>query len=149
MSSEKTTVTKGPKFIDSLSRAGKSMALSLPIILSLLFLFGWMQVFLPRKVLLYLFRGQALSDTLTGALLGSIFTGNAANSYIIGGELLQRGVSLFAVAAFMTAWVTVGIIQLPAEAAFLGRRFSITRNCISLVLAVMVAVAAVWTWKVF
>jgi uncharacterized membrane protein YraQ (UPF0718 family) len=149
MSSEKTTVTKGPKFIDSLSRAGKSMALSLPIILSLLFLFGWMQVFLPQDVLLYLFRGNTLSDTLTGAVLGSIFTGNAANSYIIGGELLQRGVSLFAVAAFMTAWVTVGIIQLPAEVAFLGRRFSITRNCISLVLAVMVAVAAVWTWKVF
>jgi uncharacterized membrane protein YraQ (UPF0718 family) len=149
MSSEKTTVTKGPKFIDSLSRAGKSMVLSVPIIFSLLLLFGWMQVFLPRSVLLYLFRGNTLSDTLTGAVLGSIFTGNAANSYIIGGELLQRGVSLFAVAAFITAWVTVGIVQLPAEIAFLGRRFSITRNCISLVLAVMVAVAAVWTWKVF
>jgi len=149
MGPEKTGTAKTPKFTDVLSRAGKSMALSLPIIFSLLFFFGWMQIFLPRKVLLYLFRGQALSDTLTGALLGSIFTGNAANSYIIGGELLQRGVSLFAVAAFMTAWVTVGITQLPAEVAFLGRRFAVARNCISLLLSVMVAVAAVWTWRMF
>jgi uncharacterized membrane protein YraQ (UPF0718 family) len=149
MSPEKTGTAKTPKFTEALSRASKSMALSLPIIFSLLFLFGWMQVFLPRKVLLYLFRGQAFSDTLTGALLGSIFTGNAANSYIIGGELLQRGVSLFAVAAFMTAWVTVGISQLPAEVAFLGRRFAIARNFISLLLAVMVAVATVWTWRMF
>lgn len=149
MNSQKTAVAKKPKFMDALSCACKSMALFVPIIFSLLFLFGWLQIFLPQSVLLYLFRGGTIGDTLMGAALGSFFAGNAANSYIIAGELLERQVSHFAVAAFMTAWVTVGISQLPAEAAFLGKSFAVARNFISFVLAFIVAVATVWTWRMF
>jgi|MudIll2142460700_1097286.scaffolds.fasta_scaffold2547241_1 hypothetical protein len=46
-------------------------------------------------------------------------------SYIIGGELRQRGVSMLAITAFIVARVTVGIIQLLAEALMLGKRFAI------------------------
>ncbi len=136
-------------FISVLARSGKNMAMSLPIIIGLMFLFGYVQIFLPQKALLSLFRGQVVGDTFLGAVLGSLFTGNAANSYIIGGELLQSGVSLFAVAAFMIAWVTVGLAQLPAEAVFLGRRFAIRRNVLSFFLAILVAIATVWTWRAF
>jgi len=46
-------------------------------------------------------------------------------SYIIGGKLRQRGVSMLAITALIVARVTVGIIQLLAEAFMLGKRFAI------------------------
>ncbi len=149
MNEKKDKTPAKQNFITVMGRSGKNMAASLPIIVGLMFLFGYMQVFVPQKALLSLFRGQAVGDTFIGAALGSLFTGNAANSYVIGGELLRSGVSLFAVAAFMIAWVTVGVTQLPAEAAFFGKRFAILRNLLSFFLAVLVAIATVWTWRAF
>lgn len=56
------------------------------------------------------------------------------------GEVLKQGVSLFAVTVFLVVWVTVGLVQLFAEAGILGKRFAITRNLLSLLLSVFVAV---------
>ena len=63
---------------------------------------------------------------------------------IIGGELLAQGVSLVAVTAFLIAWVTVGVVQLPAESILLGRRFALLRNIISFVFSVIVAIITVF-----
>ena len=78
-------------------------------------------------------------DSLIGAGIGSILAGNPVTSYIIGGELLTQGVSLAAVTAFLVAWVTVGLVQLPAESILLGKRFAITRNITSFVFAIIAA----------
>jgi uncharacterized membrane protein YraQ (UPF0718 family) len=67
-------------------------------------------------------------DSLWGTALGSVFTGNPINSYIIGRQFLERGVSLLAVTAFICSWVTVGLLQLPAEIAALGWKFALVRN---------------------
>ena len=55
-------------------------------------------------------------DTVIGSAIGSIAAGNPIMSYIIGGELMKEGVSLFAITAFIVTWVTVSIVQFPAEA---------------------------------
>ena len=82
-------------------------------------------------------------DTLWGACIGSIVAGNPVNSYIIGGELLRYGVSLFAVTALMVAWVSVGVVQLPAEMAALGRRFALVRTAMSFFMSMAVAIITV------
>jgi DNA-binding response OmpR family regulator len=46
----------------------------------------------------------------------------------LGGELLAKGISLVAVTALLVSWVTVGSVQLPAEALMLGSRFALYRN---------------------
>ena len=66
-------------------------------------------------------------------------------SYVIGGELLDNGISLLAVLAFILSWVTVGTVQLPAESLMLGKRFALVRNGVSFVMAVLVAVLTVLT----
>jgi len=78
-------------------------------------------------------------DTLLGACFGSIFTGNPINSYVIGGEMLGYGISLFAVTALIISWVTVGIAQLPAEIMAFGSRFALIRNITSFVLSIIIA----------
>jgi len=106
-------------------------------------LLGLFNTLVPGKLLASLFSGTAIIDTLWGACLGSIIAGNPVNSYIIGGELLKHGVSLFAVTALIITWVTVGLVQLPAEIAALGRKFALVRNAICFILAVPIALMTV------
>lgn len=95
------------------------------------------------------FTGHYLHDTLIGAVAGSISFGIPITSYIIGGELLGKGVSLLAVTAFILAWTTVGVAMLPLEATFLGKRFAVIRNLLNFIFAILLAVLTVLTLRVW
>jgi uncharacterized membrane protein YraQ (UPF0718 family) len=106
-------------------------------------LIGLFSSFISKELLSSVFSGNIAIDTLLGASLGSIFAGSPINSYIIGGEFLEYGISLFAVTALIISWVTVGIVQLPAEMAALGIRFALVRNAVSFVLSLIIAILTV------
>lgn len=101
---------------------------------------GLFNAFVSADFLTSIFPGNLALDTLWGACLGSIFAGNPINSYVIGGELLRHGVSLFAVTTLIITWVTVGLVQLPAEITALGRRFALLRNIICFILSMPIAI---------
>jgi uncharacterized membrane protein YraQ (UPF0718 family) len=124
-------------------KAGKSFSTSLPMLLGIILLMGLFQTFITPAMIRAMFSGDMFRDTLVGALIGSISAGNPITSYIIGGELLDKGVSLFAVTAFIVAWTTVGVVQYPAEMDFLGKRFATLRNLVSFMLAILVAIITV------
>jgi len=132
----------------SFYKASKSFTSALPVLIGVILLIGLFKVYLPSRVISSIFTGELLRDTLFGSMIGSISAGNPITSYIIGGELLKEGVSLFAVTAFITAWVTVGVLQLPAEASILGKRFALIRNFLSFVFSIVVALAVVITLQV-
>lgn len=115
----------------------------LPIIAGVVFLMGLLSAFAPGPMLSDFFRGSTLLGILKGALVGSFFTGNPANSYIIGKQLLDQGIGIGVVIALICAWVTVGIVQLPAESAALGKRFAITRNILCFILSMGIALVMV------
>jgi len=122
----------------------KSMLSLLPLMISVILLIALVKEFITFKVISSFFQNNIMIDTLIGALSGSILAGNSLNSYVIGGELLTGGVSLFAVTAFIVTWVTVGFVQAPAEAAILGTKFTIWRNVLSFVLSMLVSVLTVF-----
>ncbi|MEA2089041.1 MAG: hypothetical protein U9O55_04375 [Patescibacteria group bacterium] len=111
----------------------------LPIILGVLFLAGLTTVSIPKTFYINILGENNLFSILSSALIGSISSGNALTSYILGGEFLNQGVSLFIVTIFMLAWVTVGLIQLPAESLMLGKKFAIIRNITSFISAIIIA----------
>ena len=117
----------------------------LPVFIGVVLLMGLFNSFVSKEMLASIFHGNAALDTLWGACFGSILAGNPINSYIIGGELLQHGVSLFAVTAFIVAWVTIGLVQLPAEIVALGRRFALVRMTVSFAMSLLIAVITVLT----
>jgi len=117
--------------------------MSFPILLGAVLLVSLANALIPKQAIVNFFGAVPFIDSLIGAGIGSILAGNPVTSYVIGGELLSQGVSLAAVTAFIVAWVTVGIVQLPAESMLLGRRFAITRNIVSFVFAIIVAYATV------
>jgi uncharacterized membrane protein YraQ (UPF0718 family) len=136
---------KHKTIVGSLRKALKGLSGALPILLGVILLLGLFRAFVSKQWISSVFTGHLLRDTLTAGAIGSISAGNPITSYIIGGELLKDGVSLLAVTSFIVTWVTVGIVQLPAEAAILGRRFATVRNILSFVLAILVSVATVTT----
>ncbi len=115
----------------------------LPVLIGVVLLIGLFDAFITKEFLASIFSGNMVLDTLWGACFGSIFAGNPINSYIIGGELLKYDISLFAVTALIITWVTVGLVQLPAEMTALGGRFALLRNGISFILSIPIAIITV------
>lgn len=130
-------------------KAAKGLWKTLPIILGTILLISLVSVLVPKSFYTAVFTKNLFLDPLTGGLIGSISAGNPIVSYIIGGELLARGISLVAVTAFLVAWVTVGIIQLPAEASILGKKFALLRNITAFILAMVVAIITVLIFRIF
>ena len=135
-----------------LLQAGKKTLFSfldmVPIFLSIILFISLFFTLVPKSMYINFFTKNAILNSIMGALLGSISTGNPITSYIIGGELLKAGIGLVAVTAFVLSWVTVGIISLPAECYFLGKKFGIMRNILSFIFAIMISILVVLTLKV-
>jgi len=130
-------------------KSARSLWNSLPLILGTILLVSLISIIIPKSFYTTVFRGNFLLDSLIGSLIGSVSTGNSITSYILGGELLTQGVSLIAVTAFLVAWVTVGVVQLPAESAILGKRFAFLRNLTAFFLSIIVATITVLIFKLF
>ena len=134
--------------IFSFYKALRSFGTTFPILLGVILLLGLFRTFVSSQMISAVFTGDLLRDTVIASVVGSISAGNAVTSYIIGGELLKENISLIAVTSFMVAWVTVGVIQLPAEAAILGKRFACVRNIFCFILSILVSIATVKTLMV-
>lgn len=128
-----------PSFKKVLQKSSLSFLSMAPLLLATIGLVGMFQILVSPEMLASLFRGNPLSDTLTGTLSGAVAAGNPIVSYIIGGELLTQGISLYAVTAFLLSWVTLGFIQLPAEIEVFGGRFTLYRNILAFVFAMITA----------
>jgi len=116
-----------------------------PMILAVIGLVGLFQVFISKEMLASLFTGDPVKDTIIGTVGGGIAVGQPIISYILGGELLEQGISMYAVTAFILAWVTLGVVQLPVEAGVLGVRFTVYRNILAFLSTLVVSIATVWT----
>jgi len=135
-------------FKQSFLKAIKNFKMMIPILVGVLLLANLLNNLL-QKYYDSLFTGNYLKDTLVGALAGSFSFGMALTSYVVGGEFLQKGVSLLAVTAFIMTWTTVGVIMLPLEAKFLGKKFAIWRNILNFVFAIVISILTVLILRLF
>lgn len=121
----------------------KPLYRALPILIGAMLLVSLASILIPKSIFSFLLGRNIILDSIISASLGSILAGNPVTSYVLGGELLALGISLVAVTAFLVSWVTVGVIQLPAEILMLGKRFAITRNVLSFIFSIIVAIITV------
>jgi len=117
----------------------------LPIVFGMLLLTSLVVKVFPTQLSSGLFGQNSFLDALFGATLGGVAAGHPLVSYVLGGELLASGVSLFAVTALIVSWVTVGMVQLPAEALMLGKHFAIYRNLMCYLFAIAIAFLTVYS----
>ena len=136
---------ENPSFIQVLKKSAFGFVSMSPMLLGVIGLVGIMQIYITPEMLSSAFGNGMFIDTLIGTFTGAISSGNPSISYVVGGELLEEGTSLYAVTAFILSWVTLGFIQLPAEASALGFRFTLYRNLLSFFATIIIAIATVET----
>ncbi|OYT54427.1 MAG: hypothetical protein B6U72_02585 [Candidatus Altiarchaeales archaeon ex4484_2] len=127
----------------------KAVVNMIPVLLGVMLLISLVLTLVPMGSYAGLFTGNLVSDSLVGALFGSIAVGNPIISYILGGELLKQGISLIAITAFIVAWATVGVVQLPAESMFLGTKYALARNLLAFISSILVAISTTYTLVMF
>lgn len=128
------------KFKIVLNKTWNAFRFVIPIIISVLLIVAFVQAIVPVESYKKIFSGNIFLDPLIAAVFGSVSLGNPIVSYVISDGLLNNGVGIVAVTAFIVSWVTVGIIQLPAESFFLGKRFAIIRNLTSFIGAIVIGI---------
>lgn len=116
----------------------------IPVLIGVILLMGLIQIFLSKELVITLFSGHPLLDTLTGTVMGGIFTGNPVNGYVIGRSLLEWGARWPGVCALMMAWVSVGLAQMPAEIHALGLRFALVRNGAAFIMTILFSILTVF-----
>ncbi len=141
--SKASQIVDGTVFAGALRNTLKQFVNMLPMLAGVVLLIGLFNALISKDSIAAIFSGHSVLDTLLGAGFGSLFAGNPVNSYVIGDELLNYDVSLYAVTAFILAWVSVGLVQLPAEIVALGRGFALSRNGLALIMTIPTAILTV------
>jgi len=116
-----------------------------PMLIAVMGLVGLMQIYVTPDILSTFFGHGSLVDTLVGTLAGAVSMGQGMISYVVAEGLLEQGVSHYALSAFILAWVTLGFVQLPAEASIFGLKFTFYRNVLTLISTIIIAYATVLT----
>jgi len=128
----------------ALSRSLHQLTAILPTLGGVVLLIGLFKTLVSKELLTKLFSGNLITDTLWGASFGSILAGNPVNGYVIGKGLLDAGVGLAGVTAFIFTWVSVGLVQLPVEIKALGARFAIVRTAVAFALSIPVGLCTAY-----
>jgi uncharacterized membrane protein YraQ (UPF0718 family) len=138
---------KNKAFLPELKKAALNIYYVSPMILGVLGLSAILLTFITPSQIKTVFTGNPVADTIYGTFTGAIMMGNAMLSYILGGELLKMGVSMYAVTAFLLAWVSLGFVQLPMEVSFFGKRFVFIRNLLAVLFTLIISILIVMTYE--
>ena len=107
--------------------------------LNILILVSVVLYFIPPSVITqYLGANSGALGFSIAALVGSVTLIPGFISYPIAAGLIQQGASYAVVATFMTTLMMVGVVTLPLEIRYFGRRVAITRNVLNFVAAVII-----------
>ena len=87
-----------------------------------------------------LFGGTGPIPFLAGLAVGAVALIPGFIAFPLAGLLRSNGVSTAVLAAFITSLLMVGVVTLPLEIRFFGRRVALLRNILSLAAAAVVAI---------
>lgn len=123
----------------SLLAARQTLWKMAPLLLAIFGLIGLFQEFVPTRMIESWMgaEGQMLS-LLVGGLVGAISIGPPVAAFPLAGSFIDSGAWPPAAAAFIVSWVSVGVVTLPVEAHVFGWRFTLWRNAITFVTALLI-----------
>jgi len=145
----KMKTNKFHEFWVALKKATLGIFYMSPMIFGILGLSALMLRFISPQQMKVVFTGNPLVDTVYGSFTGAIMVGNAMLGYILGAELLKMKISLYAVTAFLLAWVTLGFVQIPMEVSFFGKKFVLIRNLLAFIFTLIISILIVMTYEYF
>ncbi len=124
----------------ALKKAWKSFENILPQFSVILLLIGMMLAILtPQQISGLLGSGSGWIGVLVASLIGSITLVPAFVAFPLAAALLESGAGYMQIAAFVSTLMMVGIVTLPVEFRYFGKKAAIIRNVGAYVFSLVVA----------
>ena len=109
-------------------------------IVGILLLIGLILTFIPPEAIkTYMGQSNQFIATAIGALVGSITLIPAFVAFPLVGSFVDIGMSIVPAVAFLTTLTMVGFVTFPLEKQQFGTKFTVIRNSLSFVFAVVIA----------
>jgi uncharacterized membrane protein YraQ (UPF0718 family) len=103
-------------------------------------LVGLVLALLPPDLIQQLLGGESkILSTIFGALIGTVTIMPAFIAFPLSKSLYMSGAHLVTIAAFLTTLTMVGVATFPIEVRHFGRKFTLVRNSISFIMALLIA----------
>jgi uncharacterized membrane protein YraQ (UPF0718 family) len=110
------------------------------LVLLTIWAIGFLVAFLPSALISKTIgRNAGIEGVVLAALFGSVVLIQAFIAFPLAGSFLRQGASITAIAAFVTTLVMVGILTAPLEVKFFGKKFTLWRNSLSFIFAIVIA----------
>lgn len=109
-------------------------------ILSIIFAIGLILTILPPESIASFVKSHSvILSTLVAALFGTITLVPAFIAFPLIGTLIGAGVSIVPSVSFLTTLTMVGVVTFPLEQKTFGTKFTVLRNGLSFVFAMVIA----------
>jgi uncharacterized membrane protein YraQ (UPF0718 family) len=124
----------------ALKKAWKSFENIMPQFLTILAFLGMVLALLSPDVISHLLGQKAgWQGMIIASIIGSITLMPAFIAFPIAAMLLKNGAGLAQIAVFVSTLMMVGIVTLPMEIKYFGKKISIMRNIFAYLFSFMVA----------
>ncbi|QEK11518.1 permease [Crassaminicella thermophila] len=128
------------KTLNSMKMARGMMKNMIGEILGILFLIGLILTFIsPEVIKSTLGQSNATLATILSAVVGSVTLIPAFVAFPLVGSFVDVGASIVPAVAFLTTLTMVGVVTFPLEKEEFGVKFAITRNVLSFIFAIIIA----------
>ncbi len=120
--------------------AGKALLKTVLSLLTVLGIIGLTLGSLTSETISRLVGSEAgFIATIVAALIGAIALIPSLVAFPLAGSLLRSGATIMTIAAFITTLVMVGVVAAPMEIKSLGKKFTLLRNGLSFIAALVIA----------
>ena len=120
--------------------AGKALLKTAPSLLTVLGIVGLTLGILTPETISRLIGSEAgFIATIMAAVIGAITLIPSLVAFPLAGSLLRSGATVMTVSAFITTLVMVGVVTAPMEMKALGKKFTLLRNGLGFVAALVIA----------
>lgn len=128
------------KTLNSMKMAKGMMGNMMGEILGILFLIGLILTFIPPETIkTVLGQSNVFVSTIVSASVGSVTLIPAFVAFPLVGSLVNVGASIVPAVAFLTTLTMVGVVTFPLEKREFGLKFTLVRNGLSFVFAIIIA----------
>jgi uncharacterized membrane protein YraQ (UPF0718 family) len=123
----------------ALKRAATMIWGVLPLLLGVLAVVSLLLAAVPPSAISKLLGGDGITGFIIALVVGSIALIPGFVAFPLAAVLRDNGASIPVLAAFVTSLLMVGVVTLPLEIRFFGRRIALLRNALALAGSVIVA----------
>lgn len=125
----------------ALRKAWKSLENILPQLLTILLVIGIaLSILTPAQISKFIGGESGWLGTFIALAVGSITLVPGAVAFPLASALLENGAGYMQLAAFISSLMMVGVITMPMEINYLGKKSTILRNSLGVGFSVLVAI---------